>query len=137
MGVPLPPEGEQLPEDVEVELSRVVAQAAEKLLQKDVAEAQMQQNQALQQDPVVQMQQKEVAIKEAEVQRKAQKDQADIALRAEEMRLRDERERLRIDSQEEIAGAQIGAKIGEAKLKQQAEGAKLGVQIATSRLPTE
>ena len=137
MGAPLPPEGEQLPEDVEVELSRVVAQAAQKLLQKDQAEAQMQQNQALQQDPVVQMQQKEVAIKEAEVQRKAQKDQADIALRAEEIRLRDERERLRIDSQEEIAGAQIGAKIGEAKLKQEAEGAKLGVQIASSRLPTK
>ena len=137
MGAPLPPEGEQLPEDVEVELSRVVAQAAQKLLQKDQAEAQMQQNQALQQDPVVQMQQKEVAIKEAEVQRKAQKDQADIALRAEEIRLRDERERLRIDSQEEIAGAQIGAKIGEAKLKQEAEGAKLGVQIASSRLSSK
>jgi len=137
MGAPLPPEGERLPEDVEVELSRVVAQAAQKLLQKDQAEAQMQQNQALQQDPVVQMQQKEVAIKEAEVQRKAQKDQADIALKAEEIKLRDERERMRIDSQEEIAGAQIGAKIGEAKLKQEAEGAKLGVQIASSRLSSK
>jgi len=134
MGVPLPPEGEHLPEDVEVELSRVVAQAAQKLLQKDQAEAQMKQNQALQQDPVVQMQQKEVAIKEAEVQRKAQKDQIDAALRAEDIRLRDERERLRIQSQEEIAGAQIGAKIGETELKQETEGAKLGVQIASSRL---
>lgn len=137
MGVPLPPEGEQLPEDVEVELSRVVAQAAQKLLQKDQAEAQMQQNQALQQDPVVQMQQREVAIKEAEVQRKAQKDQIDATLKAEDIRLRDERERMRIESQEQIAGAQIGAKIGEAELKQEAEGAKLGVQIASSRLPTK
>ena len=137
MGAPLPPEGEQLPEDVEVELSRVVAQAAQKLLQKDQAEAQMQQNQALQQDPVVQMQQKEIALKEAEVQRKAKKDEVDALLKAEEIRLRDERERLRIDSQEEIAGAQIGAKIGEAKLKQEAEGAKLGVQIASSRLSSK
>jgi len=100
MGVPLPPMEEELPEDVEVELSRAVAMAAEKLLQKDQAEAQMQQNQALQQDPVVQMQQKEVAIKEAEVQRKAQKDQIDAALKAENMRLTDERERMRIQSQE-------------------------------------
>jgi hypothetical protein len=135
MGVPLPPPDEELPEDIEVELSRTVAMAAEKLLQKDQAEAQMMQNQALQQDPVVQMQQKEVAIKEAEVQRKAQKDQIDAALKEENMRLTDERERMRIQSQEEIAGAQIGAKIGETKLKQETEGAKLGVKIAADRLP--
>jgi len=135
MGVSLPPPEEELPEDVEVELSRAVAMAAAKLLQKDQAEAQMTQNQALQQDPVVQMQQKEVAIKEAEVQRKAQKDQIDAALKAENMRLTDERERMRIQSQEEIAGAQIGAKIGEAELKQETEGAKLGAKIAADRLP--
>lgn len=135
MGVPLPPQDEELPEDIEVELSRAVAKAAEKLLQKDQAEAQMQQNQALQQDPVVQMQQKEVAIKEAEVMRKAQKDQTDAALKAENMRLTDERERMRIQSQEEIAGAQIGAKIGEVELKQETEGAKLGAKIAADRIP--
>lgn len=135
MGVPLPPQDEELPEDIEVELSRAVARAAEKLLQKDQAEAQMMQNQALQQDPVVQMQQKEVAIKEAEVMRKAQKDQTDAALKAENMRLTDERERMRIQSQEEIAGAQIGAKIGETELKQETEGAKLGAKIAADRLP--
>lgn len=135
MGVPLPAPDEELPEDIEVELSRAVAIAAEKLLQKDQAEAQMMQNQALQQDPVVQMQQKEVAIKEAEVQRKAQKDQIDAALKAENMRLTDERERMRIQSQEEIAGAQIGVKVGEADLKQQLEGAKLGAKIAADRLP--
>ena len=135
MGVPLPHPDEELPEDIEVELSRAVAMAAEKLLQKDQAEAQMMQNKALQEDPVVQMQQKEVAIKEAEVQRKAQKDQIDAALKAENMRLVDERDRMRIQSQEEIAGAQIGAKIGDAEMKQETEGAKLGAKIAADRLP--
>lgn len=135
MGVPLPSQDEELPEDIEVELSRAVARAAEKLLQKDQAEAQMMENKALQEDPVVQMQQKEVAIKEAEVQRKAQKDQIDAALKAENMRLTDERERMRIQSQEEIAGAQIGAKIGETEMKQETEGAKLGAKIAADRLP--
>ena len=135
MGVPLPHPDEELPEDIEVELSRAVAMASAKLLQKDQAEAQMMQNKALQEDPVVQMQQKEVAIKEAEVQRKAQKDQTDAALKAENMRLVDERDRMRIQSQEEIAGAQIGAKIGDAKMKQETEGAKLGAKIAADRLP--
>ena len=135
MGVPLPHPDEELPEHIVVELSRAVAMAAEKLLQKDQAEAQMMQNKALQEDPVVQMQQKEVAIKEAEVQRKAQKDQTDAALKAENMRLVDERDRMRIQSQEEIAGAQIGAKIGDAEMKQETEGAKLGAKIAADRLP--
>jgi hypothetical protein len=135
MGVPLPHPDEELPEDIEVELSRAVAMASAKLLQKDQAEAQMMQNQALQEDPVVQMQQKEVAIKEAEVQRKVQKDQTDAALKAENMRLVDERDRMRIQSQEEIAGAQIGAKIGDAEMKQETEGAKLGAKIAADRLP--
>ena len=135
MGVPLPHPDEELPEDIEVELSRAVAMASAKLLQKDQAEAQMMQNQALQQDPVVQMQQKEVAIKEAEVQRKVQKDQTDAALKAENMRLVDERDRMRIQSQEEIAGAQIGAKVGDAEMKQETEGAKLGAKIAADRLP--
>jgi hypothetical protein len=135
MGVPLPHPDEELPEDIEVELSRAVAMASAKLLQKDQAEAQMMQNQALQEDPVVQMQQKEVAIKEAEIQRKIQKDQTDAALKAENMRLIDERDRMRIQSQEEIAGAQIGAKIGDAEMKQETEGAKLGAKIAADRLP--
>ena len=134
LGVPLPPEGEQLPEDVEVELSRAVAQAAEKLLQKDQAEAQMQQNQAAQQDPLVQMQQRELAIKEGELQRKIQKDQVDAQLRAADIQSRDERERLRIESQEEIAGAQIGAKVGADNMKAEIEGAKIGERVGAKRI---
>ena len=136
LGVPLPPEGERLPEDVEVELSRAVAVAAEKLLQKDQAEAQMQQNQALQQDPVVQMQQKELQLKEAELQRKIQKDRVDAELRAVDIKTRDERERMRIESQEEIAGAQIGAKAAGDSLKAEIEGAKIGERVGAKRIPS-
>lgn len=134
LGAPLPPEGEQLPEDVEVELSRAVAAAAEKLLQKDQAEAQMQQNQALQQDPVVQMQQQELQLKQAELQRKIQKDQVDAELRAADIKTRDERERMRIQSQEEIAGAQIGAKAAADQLKSEIEGAKIGERVGAKRI---
>ena len=136
LGAPLPPEGERLPEDVEVELSRAVAAAAEKLLQKDQAEAQMQQNQALQQDPVVQMQQKELQLKEAELQRKIQKDRVDAELRAVDIKTRDERERMRIESQEEIAGAQIGAKAAGDSLKAEIEGAKIGERVGAKRIPS-
>jgi hypothetical protein len=134
LGVPLPPEDEQLPEDVEVELSRAVAAASDKLLQKDQAEAQAQQTQALQEDPVVQMQQKELAIKEADAQRKAIKDRVDSELKERDIMLRDERERMRIESQEQIAGAQIGAKAAEASIREEIEGAKIGERIGSKRV---
>ena len=135
LGVPLPPEDEALPEDIEVELSRAVAAASDKLLQKDQAEAQQEVAQQQAQDPVLQMQQRELAVKEAEVQRKIAKDQADVALKAQDIAAKDERERMRIQSQEQIAGAQIGAKALDAEKqiasKQEIEGFKLGAKIGS------
>jgi hypothetical protein len=135
LGAPLPPEGEALPEDVEVQLSRIVAQASDKLLQKDQAEAQEQQAQQLAQDPVVQMQQREVAIKEADLQRKIAKDQMDAQLKMQDQQQKDERERMRIESQEQIAGAQIGAKSvdldKQIASKELLEGTKIGAKFGT------
>ena len=141
LGVPLPPPDEPLPEDVEVELSRVIAAASAKLLQKDQAEAQQQQAQQAQQDPLVQMQQKELAIKEGELQRKIAKDQADADLKEQDMTLKDSRERERIRAMEEIAGVQVGAKVAGDKLnvasREELEGLRLGAQIGSTRIPKE
>jgi len=54
LGVPLPPPGEPLPEDVEYQLSRLAAAAAGKLLDKNTAEAQQQKIQEQLEDPVIQ-----------------------------------------------------------------------------------
>jgi len=105
LGAELPNPQEVLPEDVEVDLSRLVAQASEKLLQKGVAEAKQQQIQQQEEDPILQMQRKELEIKQLEAQAKAQKMQADTQL--EQARL--ELDRLRLESDERIAGAKIGA----------------------------
>jgi len=99
VGVPLPPPNEKLPEDVEVELSRLTAQAAAQLLQLNMAQAQQQQAMQQAQDPIVQMQQAELQIKAEEVKRKAMKDQADIALA--QARLKVEQERIAIEAQKE------------------------------------
>lgn len=82
LGVPLPHPDEELPNQVEVELSRFVAMGTQQLLAKNAAQAQQAQAQQMAQDPLIQMQQKELAIKEAEVQRKAAKDQVDAQLKA-------------------------------------------------------
>jgi hypothetical protein len=85
LGVPLPKPDETLPEDVEFELSKVMAEAAQKLAAKSAAEAQQEQIQQQQQDPIIQMQQQELALKAQDLQIKAQKTQADI--QAEQTRL--------------------------------------------------
>ena len=73
LGVPLPDMEKQLPEELEVEVSRMMAMAATKLLQKDQAEVAQQQAQQAAQDPLVQMQQQELQLKAEEVQIKKQK----------------------------------------------------------------
>ena len=84
LGVELPLPNEELPEEIEVNLSRVVADAAKQLTQQNVQQAAQQAAQQKAQDPVVQMQQAELQIKAQEVQRKAEKDKADIALQQAE-----------------------------------------------------
>ena len=98
MGVPLPPPNEHLPDDVEVQLSRLVAQASSQVLQANTAEAQQAQNQQMAQDPLVQLQQQEMQIKGAEQQRKQQKDQTDAQLKAAQQQI----ERERIQTQKQI-----------------------------------
>jgi len=99
IGVPLPPPNEKLPEDVEVEISRLTAQAGAQLLQMNMAQAQQAQAQQAAQDPMVQMQQAELQIKAEEVKRKAAKDQADIALA--QARLQVEQERIAVEARKE------------------------------------
>jgi hypothetical protein len=140
LGVPLPPPDEQLPEDIEVELSRAVAAASDKLLVKDQAEAAQKVAQQAAQDPVIQQQQRELDIREAEVLRKKAKDQADVTLREADLVAKDQRERERIASQERIAGAQIGSKAMDAEKsiesKQRIEGLKIGANIGSKGIPS-
>jgi hypothetical protein len=111
LGVELPPPDEPLPEDIEVALSKLVADAAGKLLQKDQAEMQQKENEKKMQDPVVQAQMQDMQNKQAEIQRKAAKDQADIALRQQQQQI----ELQRIASQERIAGVNAGIKAASQK----------------------
>ena len=111
LGVELPPPDEPLPEDIEIALSQLVADAAQKLLQKDQAEVQQQQAQQQMQDPVVQAQMQDMQNKRDEIRRKVEKDQADIALRRNQQRIEEER----IASQERIAGVNAGIKAASQK----------------------
>jgi hypothetical protein len=141
LGAALPKPDEELPSDAEFEISKLMAEAAQQLLQKDQAEVQQQQAAQQAQDPLIQMQQQELQLKQQEVQIKAQKTMADIQLDQEKLML----EKAKLDSQERIAGAQLGAKTTLEKQKtaidvqkfqssQQARGVELGLDVARTHL---
>jgi hypothetical protein len=110
MGVPLPTGEEEneegMPRDMEVQISRMAAQASDALLNRNKTEVAAQQAQQAAQDPVIQMQAKELELKQQEEQRKAQKDQSDAAAKAAQLQI----EKERIASQERIAQANLMSK---------------------------
>ena len=88
LGVPMPAPDSDLPEEVEVQLARLTAQAAQQVLAQSKGQAQQQQAQQMAQDPLVQMQQAELKIKQQEADTKAAKVRGDLQLKAEELGLK-------------------------------------------------
>lgn len=140
LGAPLPysedtpdKDREVIPEEYEVQISRLVAQAGVQLL--TMNQQQMAQAQAAQQaqDPIIQMQQQELALKGQEVQRKAQKDQIDAQLKSRQLDI----EEYRIASNEEMEGVKAGIKMAKDKDQQEfteeLEGTRLGIEMARSK----
>ncbi len=137
LGVPLPAPNEEMDEDMEVQLSRLVADAGKQLTQANQKQAAQQKAQQQQQDPIIQMKQAELQIKQAEEQRKAQKDQADSALQQEKLKLQKAKdltsamldaERVKIDQAElTIEAEEKGIKLEQAG---RAERNKIGLETA-------
>jgi hypothetical protein len=136
-GVPLPAPNAEMDENTELAVSRLAAQAAQQLLQKNQSEAAQQQAQQMAQDPIVQMQMQELQIKQGELDLKRQKLQIDAAEKNDRIEL----EQMRIESQEEIAGLNVGAKLATSKsqldAKQEAEGLRMGIEIAREAMQSE
>ena len=103
MGVSMPEPDADMPPDMEVQLSRLVAQASQQLLQIHQGQVAQQQAQQVAQDPLIQMQQQELQIKQQEVQIKAQKNQTDAQIAEQKIQL--ERDRIGVDAH--IRTAQI------------------------------
>lgn len=121
LGMPLPPEGEKLPPQAEIALSGMMAQAAQRLLQTNQAQAAQQQAQQMAQDPVVQMQQQELAIRQQEVQIKQQKAQADAAAKQQELMLKAQEVASRQGENPEVAAAKARQEMQTAAMRAQQE----------------
>jgi len=148
LGLTLPPEDEDLPPQIEQALSEMMARAAQQALQLNQQQAQQQQAQQQAQDPMVMMQQQELALKQGGLQLEAQKVQQDFAI--EQAKLELEKQKMVLEAsakadannlrKEESAarmqleGVKVGASIRESQAKQkfdqESSGVKLGAQIA-------
>jgi hypothetical protein len=97
LGMSLPPQYDEAGEEVEMDpaleakLAPLLAQAAQQVLQQNQAQVAQQQAAQQAQDPMLQLQQREVAIKEADQQRKAQKDQVDAMLKGKQLTIEEQR----------------------------------------------
>ena len=118
LGMSMPEPDKELPPEVEVQLSRMVAQASQQLLAVHQGQAAQQQAQQAAQDPLVQLQQAELQVKQSDVQRKASKDaqDADLArekLRIEQERLQVEKDKVGVDAHLRVAQIEATARKGE------------------------
>jgi len=139
LGMNLPPQQDDegkpvtLDPDQEARLAPLLAQAAERLLQKNQNEAAQQKAQQQAQDPMLQLQQMELQLKQMEIERKSLKDKIDAAARVDQLQI----ERERIETQKEIAGLNAGIKsaVAQAELeaKQELEGLKQGIAMSKDK----
>ena len=140
MGIELPfhpdeddSEDKAMPQELEVRVSQMAAQAAQQMLQQNQQEAQAQQNAQAQQDPIIQLQQQEMQIKQGELELKSKKLATDAAAKADQLQI----ERDRIESQEKIAGMNAQIKVitdDKNRFAKESEmGAKLGIDLAKSK----
>jgi hypothetical protein len=134
LGVALPAEGEQLPEDVEVEVSRAVAMAAEKLLRQNMQQAAQAAAEQEAQNPLTQIQMRELALKETELKHKIDMDTQKLALegikaggnlavRREEIASADEREAAR-------AGVRLATQVLNNQNEETTASIRAGVELA-------
>jgi hypothetical protein len=147
LGVALPPPNEELPEEIEVQLSRLISEGGKQLTAQHQQEAAQKKAQQQQQDPVFQLQQAELQVKQQDVQRKTQKDQADMQIKQAEIQrktqkdqadvaidqqqLEIERQELEIDAQK--AGAKLAADRRTANTKLDLDLMKTQSEVANKR----
>jgi hypothetical protein len=125
--------------EVEARLAPLLAQAAQRLFQKNSAETAKAQAQQAAQDPIVQMQQAELQIKAAEQQRKVAKDQIDAQLRMQQQQIEAARitaqtqiQREKMETEKRMGALQTAAEMRDGKEREVMRiGAELAKQLSS------
>jgi hypothetical protein len=129
LGVPLNAPNEEMPEEFEVKLAGLLAQAGQQLTQENQAKAAQAAAQQKLQDPIIQMQQAELQLKQQEQQRKAAKDQADAAEAAARLQL----DTQKAETTATIEAARVASQTEQAQAKNDLEEAKALIDLAKAQ----
>lgn len=133
LGMPLPPDDEKLPPQMELALSQMMAQAAQQVLQQSQQQAAQQQAQQQAQDPVLQMQQQELALKAQEIEIKQKKVLADATAKSDEIELKKQE----LDAKMELEGQKLSLGLQKEAVKlaadQEREGLRMGIDVAKAK----
>jgi hypothetical protein len=133
LGMPLPPEDDNLPPEMETALSGMMAQAAQQVLIQNQAQAAQQQAQQQMQDPMFQLQQQEMQIRQKEVELKEKKIMTDAAAKADELHLKKEQ----MEGTMQLKGVELGLRTRAEQARDTAanekEGLRIGADIARTR----
>jgi hypothetical protein len=125
--------------EVEARLAPLLAQAAQRLFQKNSGEAAQAQAKKAAEDPIVQMQQAELQIKAAEQQRKVAKDQIDAQLRMQQQQIEAARitaqtqiQREKMETEKRMGALQTAAEMRDGKEREVMRiGAELAKQLSS------
>ena len=131
LGVPLPPPNEEMGEEEEFMISKLMAEAGQQVTQQKQAAAAQQAAQQKAQDPVFQMQQAELQLKAQEQQRKAAKDQADTLLDAAKLEL----DKQKADRTAAIEATRVATQTEQVNAKQDLDEAKAILDLAKTQRP--
>ncbi len=115
LGLPMPKPDEDIPQELEVGLSRMAAKAAQQVLAQSKGQAVQQQAQQAMQDPMVQIQMKELEIKEQEAETKQLKVLGDLQLKSEELALKAREDAGKTGENPDLAAARVQQELMQAQ----------------------
>ena len=98
------------------------------MLGKDVQEAELQEQMEKMKDPVIQQQERQLDLKQAQIEERSKSDAARIAADVEKSKMRDALERERIESQRESTKLQATIDLSKEVMKEELENKKLSAK---------
>jgi len=126
MGMNLPMPDDEVPPEMEIQLSKMLAQAAPQVLAQSQQMAAQKQAQQNQQDPVIQAQLQDQKIAMGELQRKQQKDQQDFQIAQERLQI----EKAKVASDAQLRAAQAQADKDKVEKDLQFKGTQMGIDLS-------
>jgi hypothetical protein len=141
LGVPLPPVGQPLPQDVEKRLSSLIADAADQAMGKKQQQAQAAQQAAQQEDPILQMRQQELAIRQSEAESKQQIGTAKQELAQQKLQTDSQLAQQKLQTDSQLAQQKLQADAQKDSVDQQMDAAELHLEVqrlaSKERMETE